>query len=76
MDTELYINEQGRFQIASEELAGFVAYLRENAVPCDVQPAERVQAGGRSYGVIRLQHLYDTDTARGLYRTWRQAAAV
>ena len=59
MNAELFINDEGRFQLPSEELAGFAAYLRENEVPCDVEEAGTFRAEGRSYGFGRLHHLYD-----------------
>ena len=76
MNAELFINDEGRFQLPSEELAGFAAYLRENEVPCDVEEAGTFRAEGRSYGFGRLHHLYDMETAQDLYHTWRQGAEV
>ena len=76
MYDELSINNDGRFQMPSEELAGFAAYLRENEVPCDVEEAGTFPAEGRSYGLGRLHHLYDFETAENLYRTWRRGAEV
>ena len=76
MTDELYIDDDGRFQIPSEELAGFAAYLRENEVPCDVEEAATFLSGGRLYGYVRLHHLYDLQSAGDLYRTWRRGAGV
>ena len=76
MNDELSINNDGRFQMPSEELAGFAAYLRENKLPCDVDEAGTFRAEGRSYGFCRLRHLYDIETAQALYHTWRLGAGV
>ncbi|MGP0070299.1 MAG: hypothetical protein ACLQGP_42695 [Isosphaeraceae bacterium] len=68
----VYIDEQGRFQMATEDLEGFVEFLRENKVRVEVETADAFHSGGKAYGYARLLHLYDADSANALYRTWKQ----
>ena len=76
MSDELFITEDGRFQMPSEQLAGFAAYLRENGVLCDLDPAGAFQSEGHSYAFGRLHHLYDLESTQKLYRVWRETADV
>lgn len=71
MITDLIIDGSGRFRLAEEELADFARYLRDSGVPCDVEEEEAFHAEGRAYGTGHLRHLYDTDEAMTLYRSWR-----
>ena len=70
---ELYIDEEGRFQMAAAELDDFIPFLRDHEVRVDVEAAEAFRAGGAAYGYGRLAHSYDADSVAALYKTWRQA---
>jgi hypothetical protein len=76
MNDELYIDDDGHFQMPSEELASFTAYLRENGLPCDKEESRTFVAEGQSYSFGCLRHPYDIDAAQELYRTWRRGAGV
>ncbi len=76
MNDELYIDDDGRFQLPSEALASSAAYLLDNHVICDLEDASTFESEGRSYGFARLQHPYDLETTRDHYQAWRRAAKV
>ena len=44
----LFIDEQGRFQMAPDDLAAFVGFLRENEVLCSAEEPGAFAAEGRS----------------------------
>ena len=59
MNHEPYFDGDGRLQMPSEEWANFaayLAYLKENEVPCDVGDARVFLAEGRPYGNGHLHH--------------------
>jgi hypothetical protein len=74
MSDDIFIDDDGRFQMPSDELAGLVAHLRENHVPCDMEDAGALRLGGRPYGYARVKHLYDLEIARRLCHAWRPGA--
>lgn len=74
MMTDIFIDESGGFQLPAEELTGFVTYLRDHEVPCDLVETGTFRADGRAYGLVRLHHLYDVDTTLTLYRAWSPLA--
>jgi len=76
MIDDLAVDDNGCFQIPSEESAGLTSYLRDNKVPCDLQEANAFRAEGRLYHIVRLRHLYDMETVRELYTGWRRYEAV
>ena len=69
----LFIGEQGRFQMASEELGDFIQFLRDNKVRVEVETEDAFQSGGRSYGYGRLVHPFDADSVKGFFQMWHQA---
>jgi hypothetical protein len=69
---DLYLDNEGRFQIASDELDDFIRYLRENEVRAEPDARDAFRSEGRAYGYGRLLHLFDSEAASTLYRTWRQ----
>ncbi|APW60540.1 hypothetical protein [Paludisphaera borealis] len=71
MNDELYISDDGRFQMPSEALIGFIAYLRENEVPCNLEESAAFLSEGRPHGFGLLRHKYDIEAARRLYSTWQ-----
>ncbi|MFI5455701.1 MAG: hypothetical protein ACHRXM_09645 [Isosphaerales bacterium] len=70
---ELYINEQGRFQMAAEDLEDFIQFVRDNEVCVEVETADALHSGGKVYGYGRLLHLFDADSVSDLYRMWNVA---
>lgn len=68
---DLYIDEQGRFQMAAEDLEDFIGFLRDNEVHAEIEPAVVVHSGGHTYRYGRLLHLFDADSASSLYRMWK-----
>lgn len=76
MIDNIAIDDNGCFQISSEESADLTKYLRDNKVPCDMEAANAFRAEGRLYNTIRLRHLYDMETVRELYCNWRRYEAV
>lgn len=73
MPDAVYIDEEGRFQMAAEELEGFIRFLRDNEVRVEMETADAFRSGGTAYGYGRLLHQYDADSVDRLYRTWTQA---
>jgi len=69
----VYIDEQGRFQMATEDLEDFIRFLRDNEVRVEAEAADAFQSVGKTYGYGRLLHLFDADLVHTLYRTWKQA---
>lgn len=70
MQDQLYIDEQGRFQMASDTLKAFIAFLRDNHVPCSELEPDAFASEGRHYGYGQLHHPYEVDLAEELYRDW------
>ncbi|WP_435005472.1 hypothetical protein P12x_003336 [Tundrisphaera lichenicola] len=68
---ELFIDEQGRFQMPSDQVEAFLEFLRENKVPCTVKEPNAFNTEGRSYSYANLDHRYDAEEAASLYRNWR-----
>jgi|GEM_PF-3056420 len=73
MQDDLFIDEFGRFQMASEDLAAFIDFLRQNEVPCAIQDPTAFTTGGRSYGYGCLEHRYHADVAEELHRQWKSS---
>ena len=71
MQDDIFIDEQGRFQMLSLELAAFIRFLRENHVPCSELETNAFTAGGQPYGYGRLHHPYEVEVAEDLFRHWR-----
>ena len=71
----LYVNEQGRFQIPTAELEGFLGFLHDNGVLAEAETADAFHSGTKAYGYGRLLHLYDIDSVNHLYQTWKQGQA-
>jgi len=71
----VYIDEQGRFQMAAEDLEDFIQFLRDNEVRVEVEAADAFQSVGKAFGYGRLVHLFDADSVKRLYRTWKQVQA-
>jgi hypothetical protein len=69
----VYIDDQGRFQMAVEDLEDFIRYLRDNEVRIEVEAANAFHSVGKAYGHGRLHHLFDADSVKRLYRRWKQA---
>jgi hypothetical protein len=70
---DLYIDEQGRFQMPAEDLEDFMEFLRDNKVHAEIEPEVVVHSGGHTYGYGRLVHLFDAESACRLYRMWQRA---
>jgi hypothetical protein len=70
---ELFIGEQGRFQMTADDLEDFIQFVRDHEVRVEVETAGAFHSGGTVYGYGRLLHLFDADSVKNLYRTWRQA---
>lgn len=70
---DLYINDEGRFQMAAADLEDFLRFLRDHEVGVVIETVDAFRSGGEAYGYGRLLHLYDADSVTTLYRTWRQA---
>jgi hypothetical protein len=71
----LYVDEQGRFQMTTEELGDFLRFLRDNEVLAEVETAHAFRSGTKAYGYGQILHLYDIDSVKHLYRTWKQQRA-
>jgi len=71
----LYIDEQGRFQMPTDDLEDFVQFLRDNEVRVEIETAVAFHSGGHDYGYGRLVHLFDTDAVTNFYRMWTRAHA-
>jgi len=69
---DVYLDDQGRFQMAAEDLGVFVRFLRDNKVHAEVESADAFQSGGKAYRYGRLLHSFDADSVKRLYHTWRQ----
>ena len=76
MGDALFIDEQGRFQMPSEDLESFLGFLRENEIRGRVETPDAFRSGKKSYSYGRLLHLYDADSVDRLYRTWKQDAST
>lgn len=70
MNVPIEIGDDGRFPLPLAELAGFVAYLKDNEVACDVVAGGEFHAGVEAFGFGHLGHPYDEDTVVELYRRW------
>jgi hypothetical protein len=70
---DLFIDDQGRFQMAAADLEDFLPFLRDHEVRVETEPASAFQSGGVAYGYGRLVHPYDAESVSPLYRTWRLA---
>ena len=70
---DLYVNDEGRFQMAAADLEDFIRFLRDHEVGVEVETADAFCSGGDAYGYGRLLHLYDVDSVITLYRTWKRA---
>ena len=70
---ELYIDDEGRFQMAATDLEDFLPFLRDHEVRVDVETANAFRSGGEAYGYGRLVHPYEANSVCTLYRTWRLA---
>jgi hypothetical protein len=46
MIDELYVDEQGRFQMPTEDLEDFVPFLRDNEIRAEVETADAFHSGG------------------------------
>ena len=75
MPDVIFIDDQGQFQMAMEDLEDFIRFLGENKVRVEAETANVFHSGGKAHGYGRLLHLFDTDSASRLYRTWKQARA-
>jgi hypothetical protein len=73
---ELYIDEGGRFQMSTEDLEGFIRFLRDNEVRVEEETADAFHSGGKAYGYGRLLHLFDADSVSTLYRTWKLSREI
>ena len=72
MRDDIYFDDQGRFQMAKEELDDFVKFLRENKIGCEIEPAERhFHSGGMVFAFAKIQHPFDADNTQKLYHFWR-----
>jgi len=71
----IYIDEAGRFQMATEELEEFIRFLHDNEVRVEAETTGIFHSGGKAHGYGRLLHLFDADAVSRLYRTWRHARA-
>ena len=69
---DFYLDEDGRFQMASDELGDFIRYLRENEVQVETETLDAFHSEGRAYGYGRFLHPFDFEGASTLYRTRRQ----
>jgi hypothetical protein len=69
----LYIDEEGRFQMAAEDLEEFIRFLRDREVRVEVETADVFRSEGKAYGYGRLFHLFDADSVSQMYRTWKRA---
>jgi hypothetical protein len=69
---DLILDNEFRFQMASDELDDFIGYLRENEVRAEVVTRDAFHSEGRAYGYGRLIHPFDSESVAKLYRTWRQ----
>lgn len=70
---DLYIDEEGRFQMAGEDLEAFIGYLHDHEVRVEMETADAFRSGGKAYGYGRLLHVFDADTVSGLYRMWKRS---
>lgn len=68
----LFIDDQGRFQMAAADLRDFLDFLRDHEVSAEVEAADAFHSGGEAYGYGRLLHLYDVESTEILYRAWKQ----
>jgi hypothetical protein len=71
----IYIDEEGRFQMPTEELQEFVGFLRDNGVRVEAESANVFQACGKPHGYGRLLHRFDSEFVNRLYRVWKPAQA-
>jgi hypothetical protein len=69
---DVYLDDQGRFQMAAEDLGTFVRFLRDNKVYVEAETADAFHSGGKAYRYGRLLHPFDVDSLKSLYHTWRQ----
>lgn len=69
---ELYLDEEGRFQMLSEELNDFIQFLRDNEVRCNVIQRDAFRAEGEPYSFARIHHPFEIEVAQELYRKWRR----
>jgi hypothetical protein len=69
---ELYIDAEGRFQIASDDMVDFLDFLRDHGIHVQVEATKSFHSAGHAYGIARLMHLYDVDSTSELYRTWEK----
>lgn len=69
---DLIIDERGRFQMPSEDLAAFIRFLKENGVKSAAEGPAAFTTEGQSYGYGRLQNRYDAGLALSLHRYWKQ----
>lgn len=72
MNDEIFIDEDGRFQMPADKLPEFVAFLKDNKILCDVEDATTFRAEGHTYSFGRLRHAYDIEAAEDLYQSWRR----
>lgn len=69
----VYVDEDGRFQMATDELESFIRFLRENKVRVDAERGDVFQSGGKPFAYARLLYAFDADYVNALYRTWKQS---
>jgi hypothetical protein len=69
----VYIDDEGRFQMAAEDLGDFIQYLQNNKVRVEAEASDAFHSGGKAYGYGRLLHLFDADLVGSLYRSWKAA---
>ena len=62
MIDELYIDEEGRFQMAAADLEEFIRFLRDHEVRVDVETADVFRSGGGPTATAGSLHLYDADS--------------
>ncbi|WP_406695636.1 hypothetical protein V5E97_31980 [Singulisphaera sp. Ch08] len=72
MQDEFFIDEQGRFQMATDDLTAFMEFLQANKILCSAEEPSAFTAEGRTYGYGRLHHLYDAEAAEDLHRHWNR----
>lgn len=76
MPDEFFIDEQGRFQMASDDLTAFLEFLHANKILCSAEEPSAFTAEGQAYGYGRLHHLYDMEAAEDLHRFWKSDREV
>jgi hypothetical protein len=72
---DLYLDAQGRFQMASNDLESVIRFLRDNDVRVEEEAAAAFRSGGTAFGYGQLLHPFDVDLVKTLHRTWKTSPA-